>query len=355
MSTKDPSYRALLDLGDFLRESLSFLEDTPRSGLRAPGTLEELLGRVYEQNAWFTRESCLHALKYWGEKLRTSSLDAWLGSYPAPEGSPATVALILAGNIPLVGFHDLICVLLTGNRALVKCASNDGLLLPFLARRLEEFAPELVGRVAFTDGKLQGYDAVIATGSNNTSRYFEYYFSSRPHIIRRNRHGVAVLNGKETPRQLEGLAEDVFRYYGMGCRSVSKIFVPQQYDFDPLFGAFYRFSTVTDHPKYANNYDYNKAVYLMSGSAMLDNGFLLLKADESLGSPIGTLFYETYGSEAALHERLRETGDQIQCLVAGQWLPGSVPFGQSQWPDLSEYADGVDTVDFLLKTSASLP
>jgi hypothetical protein len=294
-------------------------------------------------------------LQYWGAVLREDSLERWLSAYDSPAGTPLRVALIMAGNIPLVGFHDLISVLLTGNNAQVKCASKDTLLLKYLVGRLCELDQGLARRILFTDGKLGPFDAVIATGSTNTSRYFEYYFSKKPHIIRKNRHGVAVLTGDESPAELDGLAEDVFRYFGMGCRSVSKLFVPEGYDFDPLFNAFYAFGHLIDHQKYGNNYDYNKAVYLMSGSPMLDNGFLLLKEDKGIGSPIGTLFYETYENRAAAVEKLKASAEAVQCVVGGTWLPEATPFGSAQKPGLGTYADGVDTVDFLLKTSAHSP
>ena len=352
MEQKDPSYHALLQLGQMLREVTGSMSG--EAGKPQPLQLEweAVLQSAYEQNGWFTRDACLHALSYWGEMLQPEFLDPWVDHYPSPSGRELTVALILAGNIPLVGFHDVLSVLLTGNKALVKCASNDQVLLPYLVRKLESFNPGLSGRVSFTDKKLGSFDAVIATGSNNTSRYFEYYFSKKPHIIRKNRHGAAVLTGKETADELRGLAADVFLYFGMGCRSVSKLFVPEAYDFDPLFNAFYRYKSVTDHHKYANNYDYNKAVYLMSGSPMLDNGFLLLKEDLSFGSPIGTLFYETYASADALKTRMKDAETSLQCVVAGAWLEGALPFGSAQHPALWHYADGVDTVDFLLKTSA---
>jgi hypothetical protein len=353
MQQKDPSYHALLQLGQFFREASGALGQ--KSGPFQPAhiELESMLQRAHEQNAWFTRDACLHSLGYWGEMLQPKYLDPWLDNYPSPAGKALTVALILAGNIPLVGFHDVLSVLLTGSRALVKCASNDKVLLPFVVKKLEAFEPGLAGRVFFTDKKLGAFDAVIATGSNNTSRYFEYYFSRKPHIIRKNRHGAAVLTGKETPEELKGLADDVFLYFGMGCRSVSKLFVPDGYDFDPLFNAFYSFKSITDHHKYANNYDYNKAVYLMSGSPMLDNGFLLLKEDLSFGSPIGTLFYETYDSEDSLKTRLKAAEQSLQCVVGGAWLKGAIPPGSAQHPALWQYADGVDTVDFLLKTSTA--
>ena len=353
MQQKDPSYRALLQLGGFLREACDTLGQESAPSQPAHPELEAMLQRAYGQNTWFTRDACRHSLNYWAEMLEPDYLDPWLDNYPTPSGKALTVALILAGNIPLVGFHDVISVLLTGNRALVKCASNDQVLLPYMVKKLEAFDPGLTGRVTFTDKKLGAFDAVIATGSNNTSRYFEYYFSKKPHIIRKNRHGAAVLTGRETTAELNGLAEDVFLYFGMGCRSVSKLFVPVGYDFDPLFNAFYQFKSITDHHKYANNYDYNKAVYLMSGSPMLDNGFLLLKEDPSFGSPIGTLFYETYDSEDSLKARLKAAEESLQCVVGGGWLKGAIPPGSAQHPALWQYADGVDTVDFLLKTSTA--
>lgn len=353
MEHKDPSYSALLKLGQMLREQTGISAGGAEAPLKSQRELDAVLQSAYLQNPWFTRTSCLHALTYWGEMLQPELLGRWMGSYPAPSKTPVTVALILAGNIPLVGFHDVLSVLLTGNRALVKCASNDQILLPYLTRQLEAVDPELKGRISYTEGQLPSFDAVIATGSNNTSRYFEYYFSKKPHIIRKNRHGAAVLTGRETADDLRGLASDIFLYFGMGCRSVSKLFVPEGFDFDPLFESLYEYKSLIDHQKYANNYDYNKAVYLMSGSPMLDNGFLLLKKDPSFGSPIGTLFYETYSSEDSLESRLMAARESIQCLVSGPWLEGAVPFGRAQHPALWDYADGVDTVDFLLKTSSA--
>ena len=363
MKTKDPSFRALLQLGDQLREltsqyrgKIAVEREVPASGsVQSQSELGVLLESVRLHNPWFTEESSIYALRYWADALSEDALEQWLSAYTAPAINPQVVALIMAGNIPLVGFHDLISVLLTGHNALVKSATKDTLLLKYLVGLLTDFDPELKSRIRFTEGKLDAFDAVIATGSTNTSRYFEYYFSNKPHIIRKNRHGVAVLSGRETPAELSGLAEDVFRYFGMGCRSVSKLYVPRGYDFDPLFNAFYPYKYLIDHQKYGNNYDYNKAVYLMSGSPMLDNGFLLLKEDPGLGSPIGTLFYESYEKQDAVAQRLQAMEEELQCIVAGSWFPGAIPFGSSQQPGLGTYADGVDTVDFLLKTSAESP
>ena len=355
MKTKDSSYLALLHLGKHLRALSSGQRTGVSSDAEFWSDLDLILERARQENAWFTEESCLHSFKYWGEALTEDSLDSWLSAYASPSGPPLRVALIMAGNIPLVGFHDLISVLLTGNNALVKCASKDTVLLKFIVNRLAEFDPNLNNRISFTEGKLSDFDAVIATGSTNTSRYFEYYFSKKPHIIRKNRHGAAVLTGDETPAELSGLVEDVFRFFGMGCRSISKLYVPKGYNFDPLFNAFYPFKDLVNHQKYGNNYDYNKAVYLMSGSPMLDNGFLLLKEDTGIGSPIGTLFYEYFESEDAVRDTLQAIKDELQCIVGNSRVSEAIPFGTAQKPLLSTYADGVDTVDFLLKTSADSP
>ena len=345
---------ALVKLGSFLREYVAY--KTAGGNALKPvsvsfSAFDEVLLRATAENAWFTESEILFALHSWGDNLREEDLLAWLERYALPAQKPLTVALIMAGNIPLVGFHDLLSVLVCGHKALVKCSAKDQRLLPFLAQKLIEYDPHLKGYMEFTTGQLGRFDAVIATGSNNTSRYFEYYFADKPHIIRKNRNSVAVLNGNETKADLSGLARDVFRYFGMGCRSVSKLYVPDNYDFSDLFKAFYEFRAVINHHKYANNYDYNKAVYLMSGSKMLDNDFLLLKEDSGFGSPIGTLFYEYYQSEEALKTLLEQNNESIQCLVGHEAIDGAIPFGKAQKPDLSDYADGVDTVEFLLKNS----
>lgn len=260
------------------------------------------------------------------------------------------MALIMAGNIPLVGFHDFLCVLLTGNSVLIKVSSNDDVLLPFITKYLGHVCPGISDNILFTEAKLDDFDAVIATGSNNTSRYFEHYFGHKPNIIRKNRNSIAILTGNENKTQLKALGEDVFRYYGLGCRSVSKLFVPIGYKFDEFFEAIFEYSPIINQIKYANNYDYNKAVYLMSEFKILENGFLMLKEDESYSSPIATLFYEHYESLNELKERLKVDQGKIQCIVAKDVFDDEIKFGQTQTPSLSDYADGVDTVEFLLKT-----
>jgi hypothetical protein len=230
---------------------------------------------------------------------------------------------------------------------LIKQSSNDQKLLPILADYLMSIEPGYKELIEFTDGRFSDFDAVIATGSNNTARYFEYYFAKRPSIIRKNRNSIAVLTGNETPDELQALGDDVFRYFGLGCRNVSKLYVPEAYDFDSFFKTMFPWAELMNNAKYANNYDYNKAVYLMSEFKLLDNGFLILKEDKSFGSPIGTLFYETYSDENFLKITLKENKENLQCIVSKGLLDEEIAFGQTQHPQLWDYADNVDTLKFL--------
>src|SRR5699024_7154139 len=245
----------------------------------------------------------------------------------------------MAGNIPLVGFHDFVCVLLSGHDALVKQSSKDKHLLPCLHKFLVSQDEGFSEMVEFKDEQLKHFDAVIATGSNNTARYFEYYFAEHPHIIRKNRNSVAILNGDESEKELKALGEDIFRYFGLGCRNVSKLFVPKGYDFESFFKAIYEWKPLINHHKYANNYDYNKAVYLMSEFKMLDNGFLILKEEEIYASPIACLFYEHYESASSLRQKLQRDKENIQCVLRAKGETGTLSFGESQRPQLTDYAD----------------
>ena len=310
----------------------------------------DIFEKAEQQNSWFTRANVIFAFKSWSEALSKNNVQQWLSQYQLPQTtSPKRILIVMAGNLPLVGLHDLLCVLVTGHKAIVKLSSNDCVLLPYLITQMKTFAPEWTEAVTFTDNKITEYDAVIATGSNNTARYFEYYFGKKPHIIRKNRHSVAVLTGKETPEELFALGKDIFLYYGLGCRSISKLFVPKGYDFNLLFQAIYPYKDIIQEQKYANNYDYNKAVYLMSLFQLLENGFLLLKEDEHYGSPIATLFYEYYTDVDSLKEKLTTDAEKIQCVVAHNFTTEEVAFGETQTPQLWDYADGVDTLNFLLK------
>lgn len=302
-----------------------------------------------EHNGWFTQNNIFFSLESWSNSLTNSNLNQWTSKYNFNIENPKTIAIIMAGNIPLVGFHDFLCVLISGHNVLVKQSSNDKHLLPFLAKYLEIVEPEFKGKISFTEEKLENFDAVIATGSDNTARYFEYYFKDKPSIIRKNRNSVAILTGNESAEQLEALSEDIFRYYGLGCRNVSKLFVPKDYNFDAFFNAIYKWHPIINEAKYANNYDYNKAVYLMSEFDMLENGFMMVKEDENYASPIATLFYEYYESIEDLQKKLQIDSDKIQCIVAHGFSNNEIKFGETQKPQLWDYADNVDTVEFLLK------
>ena len=302
-----------------------------------------------ENNGWFTDDNMLFSIESWSSALTVGNINQWVSKYDFNTIKPKTVAIIMAGNIPLVGFHDFLSVLISGHSVLVKQSSNDKHLLPFLSKYLEIVEPEFKGKIKFTEDKLEGFHAVIATGSDNTARYFDYYFKDKSSVIRRNRNSAAVLTGDETSIQLEALSDDIFRYYGLGCRNVSKLFVPEDYNFDAFFNAVYKWHPIIHEAKYANNYDYNKAVYLMSEFDMLENGFLMLKKDESYASPIATVFYETYDSLDNLKKKLKSESDKIQCIVSKEFMDNEINFGETQKPQLWDYADNVDTVDFLLK------
>jgi len=307
----------------------------------------DLIQLSQSHNGWYTPEQVLFAVKSWAVALTKESLDQWLSAYTIEEKNPKTVGLILAGNIPLVGFHDFLSVLISGHKVSVKTSSNDQHLLPFLAKYIIAIEPEFKNHITFVDGKLENFDAVIATGSNNTARYFEYYFKDKPSIIRKNRNSVAVLNGKESKEDLVNLGEDIFRYFGLGCRNVSKLFVPKGYNFDGFFEAMFDYQDVIKYEKYANNYDYNKAVFLMSNFKLLDNGFLTIKEDSSYASPISSVFYEFYENEKEILSRLENESEQIQCLVSKGLTANSIPFGKTQKPELWDYADNIDTITFL--------
>ncbi|MFE3848799.1 acyl-CoA reductase [Flavobacterium sp. LB3P45] len=301
-------------------------------------------------NGWYTPEQVYYSIHSWSEALTEENLNQWLSAYDFKIDKSKNIALILAGNIPLVGFHDFLSVLISGHKVLVKTSSNDQHLLPFLAKYIIAIEPELANNIHFVDGKLENFDAVIATGSNNTARYFEYYFKDKPSIIRKSRNSVAVLTGKETKEQLTALGEDIFRYFGLGCRNVSKLFVPKDYSFVAFFEAIFEYQDVVHYEKYANNYDYNKAVFLMSNFKLLDNGFLTLKEDKSHASPISSVFYEYYENINDLQLRLQSESQQIQCIISDSVIENSLNFGQTQKPALWDYADNVDTISFLLTT-----
>src|SRR5690606_1523978 len=310
--------------------------------------MERLMDQLHESNSWCKRPQLEFARKSWSNALTQDNLDKWRTPYTLGNENLKTIGLILAGNIPMVGFHDVLSVLISGNKALIKLSSNDELLIPLILDYLGTIEPELKNRYKITKEKLENFDAVIATGSDNTARYFDYYFGKYPNIIRKNRNSVAVLNGNESKEDLVALGEDIFRYYGLGCRNVSKLFVPKGYNFDAFFESMFVFKDLINDEKYTNNYDYNKAVYLMSNFNILDNGFLTIKEDTSYASPISSVFYEYYEDLASLKNKIATDNEKIQCVVSNQLIENSVSFGSTQNPALWDYADDVDTMKFLV-------
>ena len=309
-----------------------------------------LAARAAVANPWFDLPNVRAALTGIAAMLRETELRAWLAAYDAAALQPAQpqrVAVVMAGNIPLVGFHDLLCVLISGNTLLAKLASTDSVLPRWLVGELLRIEPGFTDRLEFVD-LVKDADIVIATGSDNTARYFEYYFARKPHLLRRNRTGCAVFSGYETPAELARLGDDIFRYYGLGCRNVANLLVPPDYDFRPLLDALQPWKTVLLHNKYHNNYEYQRSLLLVNLAPHLDAGFLLVREDPQPVSPISVLHYQTYDGKAELDARLAATREKTQVVVsAGGWLANSVSFGQAQQPGVSDYADGVDTLQFL--------
>lgn len=301
-----------------------------------------------ENNSWFTKDNILFSLGSWSKTLTKQNISAWTQNIKINKNTK-TVAIIMAGNIPLVGFHDFLSVLISGHAVLVKQSSNDKNLLPYIAKYLEYVAPIFKEKITFTEEKLTNFDAVIATGSNNTARYFEHYFKGKPSIIRKNRNSVAILTGQESDEEITNLSDDIFQYFGLGCRSVSKLYVPEGYNFDAFFNGMFNKREIINNAKYANNYDYNKAVYLMSEFDLLENGFLMIKEDESYASPIATIFYEYYTDINTLKGKLNADSEKIQCVVSNNFTNTEIKFGDTQNPQLWEYADGVNTLNFLAK------
>lgn len=323
---------------------LSFLDGKKKNAL-----LELAIKKSFQQNGWFTDDNVRYALSAICGILHEKSISTWISAYPESASGvsgqhPDSVGVIMPSNIPLAGFHDFFCVLMSGNIFTGKCSAQDKILLPALAEMLTEIEPRFKNFIRFTEHKLDKIDAVIATGSNNSARYFKYYFGKYPHIIRKNRNSLAILTGKETMEELKPIGNDIFLYFGLGCRSVSKIFVPENYDFKFFFNAIFDWQNVIHHHKYANNYTYNKALYLMNKIRLWDNGFLLLKEDSGLSSPVAVLYYEYYRNETELCDRLKKEKESIQCIVSEK----HIPFGKAQHPGLWDYADKADTMDFLL-------
>jgi hypothetical protein len=315
------------------------------------GDFSGILDQEPVLNPWFTRDFLSEALKGITSMLEEQVLREWLGAYEPKSLIPdreRTVGLVLAGNIPLVGFHDLMTVLASGHKVLAKPSTKDDRLIRKIAEILAVIDPDLETRIRFTDDKLSGMDAVIATGSDNSARYFEYYFRKIPHIIRKNRNGVAVLSGQENEEELQGLGADIFTYFGMGCRNVTKLYIPESYDLKILLGVLDQFLPLYQHHKYGNNVDYYRSIYLMNRVPILDNGVLLLKEDSAIASPVGVVFYERYSDIEWVVRELEQHSQEIQCVVStNAEIKGAILPGTTQRPMPWDYADGVDTIKFL--------
>ncbi len=312
-----------------------------------PAELATIAARVLIENPWFTKENVVLALSGIRLFLTKDALTQWTSNYNLEPKSSKTVGVAFAGNIPLVGFHDFLAVLISGHSLVGKLSHQDSYLMMIMKNMLLSVEPRFEQRIQFAE-RLKNMDAVIATGSDNTSRYFEYYFRNIPHIIRKNRSSAAVIVGEESVEELKELGKDIFTYYGLGCRNVSKIFVPEQYDFSTLIKALDDYSSVGYQHKYMNNYDYQKSILIMNNIPFLDTGFLILKEEAALVSPLSVVYYEYYADQHDLQQKLTLQANKLQCIAsANAWYSQSVGFGKTQLPSANEYADQIDTLEFL--------
>jgi len=302
------------------------------------------------ENAWFTENYVLLALQNLSYMLNEISIENFVLNYPKLKNITEVkrIGVIMAGNIPLVGFHDAMCVLLSGHKLVAKLSKDDNVLMRFIFETLIKIEPLFETFIETTD-RIHDIDAVICTGNDNSGRYFEHYFGKYPNIIRKNRTSVAVLVGNETPDELRLLADDIFTYYGLGCRNVSKIFIPLETEITKIIDAFESYHFVIEQHKYANNYTYNRAIFLLNQEPFLDNGFLLFKESESNFAPPSVLLYERYSEISEIIKKVDQIKDNLQCVIGKMTeIEGSVYFGNSQCPLIQDYADNRDTLEFLL-------
>ena len=330
---------AFAQLGKKISDWLTCYELQERS------PLDSVIRQAYIKNGWFDESQIIGAIDSVNSWLNQDSLNDWTEKYEFGTNTTKLVGVIMAGNIPLVGYHDYLSVLISGHKLLAKLSSKDEVLIKFLHQELVKLEPEFEGLVDFSTERFTNVDAVIATGSDNSSKYFEYYFSGKPNIIRRNRTSVAVLTGNETKKELHQLGNDIFSYYGLGCRSITKVYLPKGFDIDWFYTGILEHGEVINNHKYQNNYDYHKSLYLLNGDKLWDNNFLLMKEDSSLTSPVGVLYFEEYENIKELEEKLATLSDQIQCRVG----IGGFDLGNAQTPRLDDYSDNIDVMEFLLK------
>ena len=334
------------EIGKFLTNYLDENYDNSKDSNQT--AFEKTIKQGQMNNPWFTDQNIKTNLTYWAKILNKKYLAQWMSNYDTKYVNKKNIAIIMAGNIPLVGFHDFLCVFLAGHKSIIKLSSNDKHILPFLTSLLISKNINISEDIVYLDGMLKNYDGVIATGSNNTSRYFNYYFKNKKSIIRKNRNSIAVLDGTENENELSLLGNDIFTYFGLGCRNVSKLYVPKNYSFDSFYNSIFKRSDLINNHKYANNYDYNKAIYLMSEYKFLDNGFFMIKEGNDLHSPISTINYEFYDDISILKDSITKQEKEIQCIVSKLKIENKVDFGETQKPSLSQYADNIDVMNFLL-------
>jgi hypothetical protein len=326
---------AFAKLGDFIAQN--------------GAALQQAIAVAYRHNPWFTPVNIYKSLQHISsEYLNGNKLLQWTSEYDIPQQlTGKTVAVVAAGNIPMTAFHDVLSVLLAGHRVMIKLSDKDKHLLPFVLARLSQIAPAFKDRIVFAE-RMEGFDGIIATGSNNTSRYFEFYFSKYRHIIRKNRNSIAVLNGEESAGEMEMLGADIFDYFGLGCRNVAKIFVPEGFDLMKLKTALMKYKQVNGHTQYMHNLDYQRTIYLMNRTPLIDIDFINIVENEGLHSPISCLYYEYYPAIERVQAFIDGRRQQIQCIVGNAGIEGSVHFGKSQSPALKDYADDIDTMNFLV-------
>ncbi|MEQ8240139.1 MAG: acyl-CoA reductase [Cyclobacteriaceae bacterium] len=305
--------------------------------------LEEITSAARNENAWFTSENVTRALKGIQLLLDEKSLLEWLENYTLTINKSQRIGIIMAGNIPMVGFHDLLCVCLSGHEAMVKMSRDDTYLMTCVIDWIKELDVNNSVKITIAE-RLNDAEALIATGSDNSARYFEYYFRSVPKIIRKNRTSLAILSGKEDEETLSEIGKDIFWYFGLGCRNISKLLIPKDYDIAKFYEAIERYEPVIHHHKYRNNYDYHKSIFLVNGDQHLDNGFLLLKESEQVVSPLTVLYYQRFENDEEMTQYIDINKEKIQCIVG----EGFIPFGKAQLPEVWDYADGVDTIEFCL-------
>jgi len=333
-------------------EAFSFLGESLRDAMAGKQTpfssrIEQLIETQHINNPWFTPGNVRMALSAIAGELTTENLTKWCSAYPGlnSETLPVNVGVVMAGNLPLAGFHDFLSVLISGNRIIAKTSSKDPDLIRLITEIISSINPEFGKRIFLTDGRLSDFDMVIATGSDNSSRYFEYYFGKYPHIIRKNRNSIAIIDGTESNDEIRALGTDVFSYFGLGCRNVSRLYLPEGYDIARITGLWEQYTELINHNKYSNNYDFYKAVYLVNKEIFTDTGYLILKESYELSSPVSVLYYTFYNLAGDLNNETGLLKDKIQCITGHD----HIPFGKAQVPVLWDYADGIDTLEFLSK------